>query len=175
MPREVTNTLLKEQYPTHDIGEGSYGPLMILHYGATSKLKIGNYCSFAAGTALLLGASHRMDAVSTYPFEHREIREDIEIGSDVWVGLGATILGGARIGDGAVIAAGSVVSGWIAPFAVVGGNPVRFMRWRFEEQVRDALLKLAWWDWPTERIERAKPLLSGKPQDFFNAIAEGRV
>ena len=37
---------------------------------------------------------------------------------------------GVRIGKGAVVAAGAVVTKDVAPYAIVGGNPARFLRFR---------------------------------------------
>ena len=39
------------------------------------------------------------------------------------------------IGKGAVIAAGSVVTKDIPPYAIVGGNPARVIKYRFEEEL----------------------------------------
>lgn len=50
---------------------------------------------------------------------------DIRIGSNVMIGANVTILPGVTIGDGAVVAACSVVHKDVAPYARVGGNPLR--------------------------------------------------
>lgn len=56
------------------------------------------------------------------------------IGNDVWIGHGAIIIGGVTIGDGAIIAAGSVVTKDVAPCSIVGGNPARFIKDRFQSE-----------------------------------------
>lgn len=56
----------------------------------------------------------------------------IEVGDDVWIGIGSIILSPVKIGKGAIIAAGSVVTKDIAPYAIVGGNPAKFIKMRFE-------------------------------------------
>jgi hypothetical protein len=73
------------------------------------------------------------------------------IGNDVWIGQDVSILRGLTIGDGAVIAASAVVTKDVPPFAIVGGNPARFIRWRFQPDIIEALTELRWWryDWPT--------------------------
>lgn len=53
------------------------------------------------------------------------------IEDDVWVGYGAIILIGVKIGKGSVIAAGSVVTKDIEPYSIVGGNPTKFIKYRF--------------------------------------------
>lgn len=56
------------------------------------------------------------------------------VGNDVWIGHGAIIMGGVRIGDGAIIAAGSVVTKNVDPCTIVGGNPARFLKNRFDSE-----------------------------------------
>ena len=54
------------------------------------------------------------------------------VGNDVWIGHGAIILAGVTIGDGAIVAAGSVIVKDVEPCTIVGGNPARFIKNRFE-------------------------------------------
>jgi acetyltransferase-like isoleucine patch superfamily enzyme len=48
------------------------------------------------------------------------------------IGSGAVLLGGITIGAGALIGAGAVVTADVPAWAVVVGNPARFLRWRDE-------------------------------------------
>ena len=66
------------------------------------------------------------------------------IGHDVWIGANAIILTGVEIGNGAVVAAGSVVTKSIPPYAIVGGNPARFIKWRFPKGVQAKLEETQW-------------------------------
>jgi virginiamycin A acetyltransferase len=59
-----------------------------------------------------------------------------------------------HIGDGAIIAANAVVASKVAPYTIVGGNPARLIRRRFDEELTEYLLQLKWWDWPAEKIFR---------------------
>ena len=47
----------------------------------------------------------------------------------------------------------------VPDYAVVGGNPARVIRRRFNDSDIARLLTLAWWDWPLDKIERALPHL----------------
>lgn len=76
--------------------------------------------------------------------------ELITIGNDVWIGKNVTILRGANIGDGAVVAAGAVVVKDVPPYAIVGGNPAKIIRYRFDDAIIERLLKLQWWNYGPE-------------------------
>ena len=70
----------------------------------------------------------------------------INIGNDVWVGQGAMILEGVTIGDGAIVAAGCVVHKNIEPYAIYAGCPQSLLKFRFEKDEIDFLIKLQWWN-----------------------------
>ena len=139
------------------------------------KLRIGKFCMIASDVTFIMnGASHLSDALSTYPFaifggdwagamdgKTYPSKGDTVIGNDVWIGYGATIMPGVTIGDGAIIATKSVVTKDVAPYAIVGGNPAKEIRKRFSEDKIEALLKLAWWDWPIEEITNKVQALTG--------------
>ena len=90
----------------------------------------------------------------------------ILIGNDVWIGSGVTILGGVRIGDGAVIAAGAVVVKDVPPYAIVGGNPTKIIKYRFPKETIERLRRIAWWDWDGERIRECREDMYGEVEDF---------
>jgi hypothetical protein len=69
------------------------------------------------------------------------------IGNDVWIGSDVLIARGITIGDGAVIAAGAVVTKDVAPYAMIGGTPARFIRYRFSPNIFESLLDIKWWDY----------------------------
>lgn len=76
--------------------------------------------------------------------EHRNSR--IEIGNDVWLGYGVFIRRGVKVGDGAVVAAHSVLVSDVPPYAVVGGNPAKVIKYRFPPDVIEQLVASRWWD-----------------------------
>ena len=72
---------------------------------------------------------------------------------------------GVRIGDGAIVAAYSVVTRDVAPYSVVGGNPARFVKKRFDDEMIDLLLRVRWWNFAPERLAETLPLLCGPDLD----------
>lgn len=52
----------------------------------------------------------------------------VVIGKGAYLGVGAIILPGVTIGEGAVVGAGAVVTKDVAPYAMVAGNPARFIK-----------------------------------------------
>lgn len=133
------------------VGRKSYGAISVIDFSpADTKLIIGNYCSIAGGTTFLLGGEHNLDTISTYPFKVRLFGEEREAGSkgnivikdDVWIGQNAIICSGVTVGQGAVVAAGAVVTKDVEPYAIVGGNPAKFIKYRLDESLRKRLEKI---------------------------------
>lgn len=98
-----------------------------------------------------------------------ETKGDIVIGNDVWIGRGARVLSGVTVGDGAVIGAYAAVGSNIPPYAIVVGNPAKEIGKRFGPHEIEALLRIAWWDWSDEEIEKAVPFLNSDDVQGFIA------
>jgi virginiamycin A acetyltransferase len=152
------------------------------------RLIIGRYCAIASGVRFIMsGANHADLGPSTFPFGifggiwaertmdlvmSAESRGDTVVGNDVWLGYRALVMPGVAIGDGAVVAAASVVTSDVPPYAIVGGNPARVLRRRFEDDEIERLLRAAWWDWPVELVtEHARAIMAGEPAEL-ERIAE---
>jgi acetyltransferase-like isoleucine patch superfamily enzyme len=164
------------------MGPHSYGePLIPTYPGDSSWVRIGAFVSIALDVVMMDGGNHRTDWISTYPFRlvfgmqgaledgHPFSKGDILVGNDVWIGRGARILSGITIGDGAVIGGYSVVTKDVRPYAIVAGNPAREIRRRFEDEQVEALLRIAWWHWPLEKVLAAVPELCSENVDAFIA------
>lgn len=163
-------------------GVETHGVPIVHQYDNSCVLHIGRYCSIAAGCQIILGGNHHTNWVSTYAFyqepdkfprfselgqENSVSHGNISIGNDVWIGRNVTILPGATIGDGAVIGAGSVVAGKIPPYSVAVGNPCRVARCRFTEEQVKKLEKIAWWNWPYEKINDNLHLICSDNIEMF--------
>lgn len=61
-------------------------------------------------------------------------------------------MSGITIGNGAVIGARTVVSKNIPDYAIVVGNPMRIVGYRFSDDQIDKLLTIRWWEWKIEDI-----------------------
>ena len=162
-----TNRNPKFKHESIDIGDFTYGLPKILSWGESAHLKIGRFCSISDDVEIYLGGEHRTDWVTTYPFHslfmnpidgHPRTKGDVIIGNDVWIGRGATILSGVVIGDGAVIGAQAVVAKHVLPYAIVAGNPIRYIKFRFTDDQIVELLKIKWWDWDHKKIIKYMPL-----------------
>ncbi len=130
------------------------------------KLYIGNYVCIGAETVILMGGNntHRMDWFSSYPFmekinEAYIAKGDTVIGDGVWIGMRTMIMPGVHIGEGAVIAANSVVTKDVEPYAIVGGNPARAIKKRFDDETITELLSLKIYDRSEEVINKLIPYL----------------
>lgn len=164
-----------------EIGKYSYGDPNIFSWDNKSKLIIGNFCSIANGCQIYLGGNHRTDWVTTYPFGHihnkifnkfngeghPSTKGNVIIGNDVWIGGNVTIMSGVTIGDGAVVANNSHIIKDVEPYSIVGGNPGKFIKYRFEPEQIEKLLKIKWWFWDDEKINNHTNMLCNKNIDKF--------
>jgi hypothetical protein len=151
------------------LGDYSY----VVNDSDIAYAEIGKFCSIAAMTRINPG-NHPMQRASQSHFSYRASTyfpgeaddgeffawrrsHKVTLGHDVWIGHGAIVLPGRSIGTGAVVAAGAVVTKDVAPYGIVAGNPARFIRARFPEEIAARLQRLAWWDWSHERLRAALP------------------
>ena len=147
----------------------------ILPVADADKLVIGSFCSIGSGAAFIMAGNqgHRNDWVSSFPFfwmpdvpAFAQARNgfqpagDTVIGNDVWIGSEAVIMPGVTIGHGAVIGTRSLVARDVEPYMIVGGNPAKPIRKRFDDARIAMLMEMQWWDWDDAQLQPAMPLLT---------------
>lgn len=134
------------------VGHHVYGTLNIYAWGVGDEaLIINNFCSIAENVRFILGGNHYTNHFSSYPFKrmvlHQEVQEattkgKIVLEDDVWIGKDAVIMSGVILRRGTVVAAGSVVTKSTEPYTIVGGNPARLIRKRFDDKTIQQLLSV---------------------------------
>ncbi len=150
------------------------------------KLIIGKFCAIATDAKFIMnGANHKISGLSTFPFSifrngwekvipkpgELPYKGDTVVGNDVWIGYDAIIMPGVHIGDGAIIAAKSVVTKDIPPYTIVGGNPAKIIKTRFNESTIEKLLKIEWWNWDVEKITKNLSIITGSNIEELEKIA----
>ncbi|MBQ4495402.1 MAG: CatB-related O-acetyltransferase [Selenomonadaceae bacterium] len=151
----------------------SLGTKSYIHYASITGVgvvSIGKFSSLSTQIVFNLGrnSTHNYRNVSTvavsnwdWPVSEKFFaapgRCKVLIGSDVWSGQNANFKctnpnKPLVIGDGAVIASDSVVVKNVPPYAIVGGNPAKVIKYRFPPHVIKALLRIKWWDWSLDKI-----------------------
>jgi virginiamycin A acetyltransferase len=143
------------------------------------NFQIGKYSSLAEDILFLIDENKdykklSMGAISA--MQGKEINGKINnkrkgqiiIQNDCWIGNGATILSGVTIHDGAIVAAKSVVTKDVPPYAIVGGNPAKILKYRFNDEQIKNLQKISWWNWKKDKIIENSNFFYGEVAEFIN-------
>ena len=142
--------------------------------GGRHCIAIGKCCSVAEGITFMIDYNHDFASVCQGELffmegvpKHKKIHQkaSVILQNEVWIGRGATIMAGVTLHNGCVVAANSVVTKDVPPYAIVGGNPARIIRYWFDEPTIAALQKIAWWDWDSQ-------LQYKRRDDFALSVAE---
>jgi acetyltransferase-like isoleucine patch superfamily enzyme len=129
--------------------------------GNINGIEIRSFTSIGSNV-IIQETSHKYENASTY-FINRHIIKDnnyndeyskgkIVIEEDCWIGSNSIILPGVIIGRGAIVGSGSVVTKSVPKYSIVGGNPAKIIRMRFNKKQIDYLENLEWWEWDVKTI-----------------------
>ncbi len=143
---------------------------------------IGAFCSIADGV-IIGGAMHPIDWVSTSPVFYfgkdsvkkkfsefnRPKDKSTTIGNDVWIGDRAIIKAGVQIADGAVIGMGSIVTKDIGPYEIWAGNPARFIRKRFNDEIISKLEESNWFNYDDDDISALAEYIRN-PEEYIKKL-----
>ena len=144
--------------------------------------KIGSFCSIANGV-IIGGGRHPVSWVGMSPVFYegkdsvkkkfstfkREKPLITTVGNDVWIGRNAIIKEGVTIGHGSVIGMGSIVTKDVLPYSIVGGNPSKLIRMRFDNKTIDKLLESKWWNLDEDILLRCSQNIND-PKLFLKSI-----
>lgn len=133
------------------------------------EANIGKFCSFGPNILVAPGKHPTRTFVSTHPAlfsnpsyclknffvtDHHHPDRQVTIGNDVWICANVVVSDGVKIGNGAIIGANSVVVHDVEPYSIVGGNPAKLIRKRFEEEEIEHLQQIKWWNQSLEWLEQ---------------------
>lgn len=171
------------EHPVHilsgsEVRAKKIGRYTFVHTGTRifDGVQIGRFCSFGIGCHIggpehpfhYLSSSHyrinpglfpndsaykNTTKIKETPPKNRKRLDITNIGNDVWFGAHSLVLRGVTIGDGAVIGAGAIVTKDVPPYAIVGGNPAKLIKMRFDSETIKDLLDMKWWDRDINLIE----------------------
>lgn len=110
-----------------DVGHHvSFNGMQITGWG---RVKIGDYFHSGTNVKIMLG-SHDYDHGEAIPYGEAVTHKNVVIDDFVWLGSDVTISGNVHIEEGAIVAIGSVVVKDVPPYAIVGGNPAKIIKYR---------------------------------------------
>lgn len=124
--------------------------------------EVGSFCSIAGGVTI------GEDVAMSYDKVGNKRLEKCIVGNDVWIGENVLIRQGVQVGHGAVVGMGSVLTEDVPPYEIWAGNPAKFIKKRFSDDIIDMLLQINWWDLKDNEIQKAAFYIR-KPLDFAKA------
>lgn len=190
LPGAIVKNSKLEEYSSvgHDaaIINASLGRYSYVSAGArVANCEIGPFCSIGNNVVIAPGI-HPVSLISTHPIffsnsgqcgdvwvDESVVEENrrVQIGADVWIGVNAIVLDGVSIGVGAIIGAGSVVTKDVPPYAVVAGAPAKLIKFRFNSDVIEGLIRSEWWRLDPEILKENRRVFLENPEIFLEWIA----
>ncbi|MBR3481583.1 MAG: CatB-related O-acetyltransferase [Neisseriaceae bacterium] len=157
-------------------------------------IRVGNYCSIA-GNIHFRGWEHPITAFTTNHIAYDAItlnlmhtqlvknstnlkpkRAKFHMGDDVWIANDVLLPRHITIGTGAIIAARANVTKDVPPYAIVGGNPAKIIKYRFEEKIIEKLLATGWTEYDIAPMEiRGDIPVENFIEEFYNYRDKGLI
>ena len=172
-------------YPLVSLDKGTYAVDVTIESGIDDhkeenchNVQFGKYTSIAHEFKLNIDLNHDYLNVAMGVFKELEDlnvtrlkrKGEVLIGNDVWIGSRVSVMGGVTIHSGAVVAANSVVTKDVPPYAIVGGNPAKIIKYRCSQETIDKLCKIRWWNWSSETIIERREFFKLSLDEFANAF-----
>lgn len=109
-----------------------------------TEVIIGNNVLIAGRVSFVGKSDHTFNkSCQTIWDGSRGENQPVIVEDDVWIGYGSIIMSGVKIGAGSVIASGSIVTKDVPPCMIVGGNPAKIIKPRFDSE-EDMSQHLKW-------------------------------
>ena len=119
------------------LGDNTYIGPRALFYCTSSQIIIWGGVTIGPSLTIIAG-DHNYGTIGKFIIDEKnklpENDQDVVIEPDCWIGCNATILKGVTVHRGAIVAAGSIVIKDVPPYAIVGGNPAKVIKYRFTEE-----------------------------------------
>lgn len=197
MGKNVFFTELSSFYNTaYRVGDRVY-PMGAYSYSSSNlplESRVGNYCSLAAGIRFR-GWEHPITAFTTNHIAYDAVtlnlmhtklvknstklkpqRPKFHMGNDVWIANDVLLPWHITIGTGAIIAACANVTKDVPPYAIVGGNPARILKYRFEDKIIEQLLETRWTEYDIAPMEiRGDIPIENFIEAFYNYRDKGLI
>ena len=175
-PNEFTSLALRDKFAklyNIEIGLYSYGCFDRSRIDPNTKF--GRYCSISP-TARIFRRNHGVKFIALTPYLYNSslgvvssdtiIYKKLEVSDDVWLGHNCIILPSVnKIGRGSIVAAGAVVTCDVEPYSIVGGNPAKFIKSRFDRELIKRIEDSGWWNLTPEQLRIEIKL---HPDFYFN-------
>ena len=127
----------------------------IIYSNDKFKVVFWKFCSIWNWASFIAMSTHDYSKLSTYNrFIPSTLWANINIWNDVRIWKNAIVMKWVTVGTWAVIWAWSVVTKDIPPYAIVGGNPAKIIKYRFDNETIQKLLKSKRWNRDLEKIKQ---------------------